>query len=342
MSSVTSVHARAAGVRPPEECRRVLVVDDAPGTVALLHRILSADGYDVSTASNGREALEAVLGAAPDIVLTDVVMPDGDGLTLCREIKAREATRLIPVVVLTALESRNERLRGIEAGADDFIVKPFDPQELRARVRSLIRLKRYTDDLDSAEAVIVSLALAVEARDAMTEGHCHRLSAYATRLGVRLGVSLDDLDALRRGGVLHDLGKVALPDTILLKPSRLTAAEFEQMKLHTVIGDRICRQLRALHRVCPIVRHHHERLDGTGYPDGLRGSSVPLLAQIMGIVDVFDALTVTRPYRLPMTREMAFEELEAEAQRGWRDATLVREFIALQEEPPAAGGARVG
>ena len=323
---------RNAAARTQRERCCVLVVDDAPANVALLQQMLSREGYDVLTASNGRDALQIVHQHRPDIVLSDVVMPGGDGLSLCRALKADPSTRLLPVILLTSLEGRDERLTGIDAGADDFLRKPFDPHELRARVRSLVRLKRYTDDLDSAEAAIASLALAVEARDVTTDGHCQRLAAYATELGARIGLDGDDLAALRRGGILHDLGKVAVPDAILLKPGRLTTAEFEQMKLHSVVGDRICRELRLLHRVRPIVRHHHERLDGSGYPDGLRGSTVPLLAQIMGVVDVFDALTVVRPYRQPMTTARAFEELEQEVRRGWRDAVLVREFIAFQQE----------
>ena len=308
---------------------RVLVVDDVQANVALLATILSRDGYEVLTAANGHDALRIVHFERPDIVLTDVVMAGGDGLTLCQKIKRDAATRLVPVVLLTSLEGRDERLKGIEAGADDFVVKPFDPQELRARVRSLLRLKRYTDDLDSAESVIVSLALTIEARDATTQGHCHRLARFGKDLGRRIGLGADDLAALERGGMLHDIGKVAIPDSILLKPSRLTHDEFEQMKMHTVIGDRMCSELRLLRRVRPIVRHHHERLDGSGYPDGLRGRDVPLLAQIIGIVDVFDALTVARPYREPMSPANAFEELEAEARRGWRDLELVGEFIAV-------------
>lgn len=314
---------------------RVLVVDDVAANVSLLATILSRDRYDVLTASNGDDAWRIVHGDRPDIVVTDVIMAGGDGLTLCQKIKRDAATRLVPVVLLTSLEGRDERLRGIEAGADDFIVKPFNAQELRARIRSLLRLKRYTDDLDSAESVIVSLALTIEARDATTQGHCHRLARFAKDLGHRIGLGLDDLAALERGGMLHDIGKVAIPDSILLKPSPLTREEFEQMKLHTIIGDRMCSELRLLRNVRPIVRHHHERLDGTGYPDGLRGRNVPLLAQIIGIVDVFDALTVVRPYRQPLSRTNAFEELEAEARRGWRDAALVGEFIALcrQDKP---------
>ena len=321
----------AAAGRQRERCC-VLVVDDAPANVALLQQLLSREGYDVLVASNGRDALELVHQHRPDIVLSDVVMPGGDGIWLCRVLKTDPATRLLPVILLTSLEGRDERLTGIDAGADDFLRKPFDAQELRARVRSLVRLKRYTDDLDSAEAAIASLALAVEARDVTTDGHCQRLAAYATELGARIGLDADDVAALRRGGVLHDVGKVAVPDAVLLKPAALTPAEFEQMKLHTVVGDRICRELRLLYKVRPIIRHHHERLDGSGYPDGLRGSAIPLLAQIMSVVDVFDALTVVRPYRQPMTAARAFEELEQEVRRGWRDAILVREFIAIQQE----------
>ena len=320
-----------AAPRKRDRCR-VLVVDDAPANVALLQQFLSRDGYDVLTASNGRDALDMVHQERPDIVLSDVVMPGGDGLSLCRALKSDPSTRLVPVVLLTSFERRDERLTGMDVGADDFILKPFDAQELRVRVRSLVRLKRYTDDLDSAEAAIASLALAVEARDATTEGHCQRLAAYATDLGRRLSLDADDLATLRRGGVLHDLGKIAVPDAILLKPGPLTAAEFEQMKLHTVVGDRICSGLRLLQRVRTIVRHHHERLDGSGYPDGLRGSSIPLLAQIIGIVDVFDALTVPRPYRQPLPAVRAYEELESEARRGWRDPVLIREFIALLQD----------
>lgn len=312
---------------------RVLVVDDAPANLALLKQLLTRDGYFVMTAKDGVDALAIVEREAPDIVLTDVVMPRRDGVDLCRAIKANPASRLIPVVLVTSFQGHEDRLRGIEAGADDFLLKPFDPHELRARVRSLLRLKAYTDELDSAEAVIMSLAHTVEARDVTTEGHCQRLSKLASSLGVRLGLPSPDLAALERGGVLHDIGKIAVPDAILLKPGRLTAEEFEQIKQHTVVGDRLCSELRLLRRVRPIVRHHHERLDGTGYPDGLRGADVPLLAQIMSVVDVYDALTTARPYKLALPAAEAFEALSNEARRGWRDQHLVDELVAMLEEP---------
>jgi putative two-component system response regulator len=196
-------------------------------------------------------------------------------------------------------------------------------------VRSLLRLKRHTDDLDSAEAIILSFAQIIEARDAYTRGHCQRLSTYASVLGHSIGLPEYDLHALERGGYLHDIGKVVVPDNILLKPGPLTADEYEVIKQHSVVGDSLCGNLRSLRLVRPIIRHHHERLDGSGYPDGLTGSAVPLLAQIISIVDVYDAVTTDRPYRRAMPRERAFEILLHGVAKGWRQRQLVEPFIRL-------------
>ena len=225
---------------------------------------------------------------------------------------------------------------GIRAGADDFISKPFNAAELSARVRSLVRIKRYTDELDTAEAVILSLAMTVEARDRHTEGHCQRLAASATALGRHLGLDDEDLAALRRGGILHDLGKVGIPDAILLKNGPLTPSEYDVMKQHTIIGDRLCGELRTLSQVRPIVRHHHEHFDGSGYPDGLRGEEIPLLAQIVAIADVFDALTSVRPYKAALPPDRACAELVIEAKRGWHQRQLVDAFITLVHQEGAA------
>ena len=308
---------------------KVLVVDDVEVNVHMLERVLARDGYTVQTAHDGTAALATVARDIPDAILSDVMMPGMNGFELCRQLKQSPVTRLIPFVLVTALNDRESRIRGIDAGADDFLSKPFDFHELRARVRSLVRAKRHTDDLDSAESVILSLALTIEARDAYTVGHCRRLAAYATAFGRRLGLAGEDLAALHRGGYLHDVGKVGIPDAILLKPGRFTASEYEVMKRHTVIGDGLCGQLRSLTRVRPIVRHHHERLDGSGYPDGLKGDKIPLLAQIMTIVDIYDAMTTARPYKPALTPEQACETLLQETQRGWRRRDLVEEFIAL-------------
>jgi cyclic di-GMP phosphodiesterase len=312
-----------------ESGARIVAADDVSANLDVIERILSRDGHTLYRAASGRETLKLVERLHPDLVLLDVMMPDRDGFDVCAALKADPGTRLIPVVLVTALNDSPDRIRGLDAGADDFLTKPVNPAELRARVRSLLRLKRYTDDLDSAEATILSLAMTIEARDPSTDGHCQRLASYAEAFGTALGLPSEDLEALRRGGVLHDIGKVGVPDAVLLKPARLTADEFAVMRTHTVIGDRLCSQLRSLRRVRPIVRHHHERLDGSGYPDGLRGDAVPLLAQVIAIVDVFDALTTERPYKKAISVDEACRELKRQAARGWHRVDLIDVFISL-------------
>jgi len=316
--------------------RRILIVDDSPAFTEALAKLLAAEGFAVDVVHDSDGVIEAVARSAPDVVLLDVELPWASGFEVCRSLKQHDVTRLIPVVLLTGLVGREHRLAGIEAGADDFLTKPFDSSELTARVRSLSRLKRFTDELESAESVIVSLALTVEARDAYTEGHCDRLSSYAVALGRAIGLSPDELSALRRGGLLHDVGKVGIPDAVLLKHGRLTSDEYQLVKQHTIIGERLCSGLRSLAAVRPIIRQHHERLDGTGYPDGLRGSAVSLLAQIIGVVDAFDAMTTDRPYRASLGAERAIDELRGDAARGAMDSTLVETFVAFAPELLAA------
>ncbi len=312
-----------------ENSGHVLVVDDSPTNRELVRRLLEGNGYVVETATDGESALASIRREAPDVILLDVIMPGLSGFEVCHRVKQDPTTRLIPVVLLTGLSEQQDRIAGIDAGADDFLSKPFDPSELTARVRSLIRMKRYTDDLDSAEAVVLSLARTIEAQDKCTKGHCERLAYYATTLGTHVGLGAEEIEALQRGGVLHDLGKIGVPDSVLLKGGPLTPDERAIIEQHPAIGDTLCGQLRALQRVRPIVRHHHERLDGSGYPDGLRGDAIPLLAQIISIADIYDALTTDRPYRQALSRERAFDELKAEVRRGWRRADLVQEFIKL-------------
>jgi cyclic di-GMP phosphodiesterase len=315
-----------------ENAGTILVVDDEPANREVLERLMARLGYEVMAAANGEEALEIVARTPPDVVLLDVNMPGIDGVEVCRRLKADPASRLIPVVLVTARSDNQDRIRGKQAGADDFLAKPPDFAELEARVRSLIRLKRYTDELDSAEGVILSLALTVEARDPYTNGHCQRLALYAVALGTRLGLSERELTALHRGAYLHDVGKIAIPDAVLLKPGRLTPAEHTLIQQHTVIGDRLCSELRLLADVRPIVRHHHERPDGTGYPDGLSGDEIPLLARILAVVDVYDALTTERPYKPAYTQDDAMAALREEAAKGWKFPALVEHFAALVAE----------
>lgn len=306
----------------------VLVVDDLAANLRMLERLLVADGFLVLTATNGEEAVRAVADAGPDMVLMDVRMPVCDGFAACERLKSHADTRLIPVVLMTGSAERADRVRAIEAGADDFLTKPVDEPELKARVRSLVRLKRYTDELDSAESVILGLARTIEARDPYTEGHCDRLARYAMAIGRRLGLPDEDLAALGRGGYLHDIGKIAIPDFILAKPGPLTPEEFEVMKSHAVVGERLCGTFRPLARVRPIIRHHHEKRDGSGYPDGLVGDAIPLLAQIVGVADVFDALTTDRPYKPAIPAAEALDELRRDVERGWRNAAHVEALAA--------------
>lgn len=307
----------------------ILAADDEPANLEVLRRLMARHGYQVMTARNGEEALALVASERPDIVLLDIEMPVIDGFEVCRRLKADPSTRLVPVVIITGLAAFDDRIRGIDAGADDFLTKPFNIPELVARVRSLIRLKRYTDELDSAESVILSLGLTIEARDPYTRGHCERLAEYATALGERLGLDDEQLMALHRGAYLHDVGKVGVPDALLLKPGRYTPEEHSLMQQHTLIGYALCGEMRSLEDVRLIVRHHHERPNGTGYPDKLEGEAIPMLARILSVVDVYDALTSERPYRAPLPASEALAGLRQEAARGWLFPAIVEEFAAL-------------
>ena len=238
---------------------KILVVDDKPLNVELLEADLVSSGYDVITAYDGASALDQVTAEHPDLILLDVMMPGMDGFEVCRRLKSNEDTVLIPVVMVTALSDKADRIKGIESGVDDFLTKPVDSQELKARVRSLMRVKHFTDELDRAEAVITSLALGVEAKDPYTEDHCNRLSEYSVELGKRLGLSEQLLNALRLGGILHDVGKIGIPDAILLKKGKLTPDEFLTMKQRPEIGYNLCFPLHSLSLVLPIIRHYHER-----------------------------------------------------------------------------------
>jgi putative two-component system response regulator len=309
----------------------VLAVDDEAGNRELVKRHLVPQHYDVQTFADAESAIDFLASSArhPDLILLDVMLPKMNGFELCRLLKQQSLTRLIPIVLLTSLDARQHKIEGIKAGADDFLTKPVQFEELVARAASLVRLKRFTDDLESAQSVILSLALTVEARDPYTVGHCERLAAYAAAIGRALGLPGDEVLTLQRGGFLHDVGKIGVPDAVLLKTTRLDPAEFAQMQAHTTIGERLCGELRSLRPVRAIVRSHHERLDGTGYPDGLRGDAIPLTAQIVGIVDAYDAMTTARPYRAALGEDRACEELERDAREGRLDPEIVRVFLGL-------------
>jgi len=250
-----SERAREEYGRSRQRAPKILVVDDKLDTLLLLRELLSSRGYDIITATEAEEARQMVHSERPELILLDVVMPGKSGYDLCRELKEDPFTRLIPVVMITGLSDRDDRVRGIEAGADDFLSKPLYPEELFARVKSLLKLKEFTDELENAEAVLVALALGIESRDPYTGNHCERLARYAADLGHHVGLDGDSIIALKRGGYLHDLGKVSIPDEILKKGTRLTPDEWEIMKQHPVIGEAICRPLKSFQNVLPIKRN---------------------------------------------------------------------------------------
>jgi len=308
----------------------ILVVDDDPANCELLASLLQDSGYEVVVASDGRRSLDEFARTRPDLVLLDVQMPVVNGFEVCRRLKCNPESRLVPVVLVTGLAASEDRVRGLEAGADDFLIKPIDRSELLARVRSLLTRKTFTDELERAESVLFALALSIEGKDPYTGSHCQRLSDHSAVLGQRIGLRTDEITALRRAGTVHDIGKVAVPDSILLKPGKLTPEEFRIMQQHPVVGERICAPLKSFRLVLPIIRHHHEKLDGTGYPDGLRGNEIPLTARILQIVDVYDALTTDRPYRRALSIADALTTMEGEVRRGWWDADLFDEFQEMQ------------
>ena len=305
----------------------LLVADDEPGARRLLRRILEPAGYGVVEAATGSEALAAVESVRPDLIILDITMPDIDGVTICERIKADPDTHLTPVIHITGLATRDQRLRALAAGSDEFVGKPFDIEELLIRVRSLLRTKYLTDHLVSIEAVVVALARTVEARDNYTEKHLRRVADRAVEVARRMGMSEREIEGVRLGGLLHDLGKIAVPDAVLLKRGPLDRAEFALVRKHPEAGAEIVRPLRAFEGPEPAVLHHHEHFDGTGYPYGLRGDSIPLAARVVAVADAFDAMTTDRPYRAAMSPAVAFQRLEDGRAEQW-DPDAVDSFLA--------------
>ena len=311
----------------------VLVVDDSAANRELIRLYLSAIDCDVMLAPDGSSALALIESSPPDLVLLDVRMPGMDGYEVCRRIKAMPRGRLLPVVMITGLSQTTHRVMALEAGADDFMAKPVEGAELIARVRSALRLKQLYNTLDSAEHVIFSLASAVEAKDSFTERHTHRVGESARLLGEKLGLPEQTLDTLYRGGIIHDIGKIGVADSILHKPGPLDASEVPQMQAHVAIGESIVRPLHSTSGLLPIIRHHHERFDGSGYPDGLRAREIPRVARIVSVCDAFDALVNDRPYRMRCSTEEAVAVLRAGAGTQWDPETvdlLASELPALE------------
>jgi cyclic di-GMP phosphodiesterase len=326
-----SIDASKLGLSAPladeREWATIMVVEDDPSIRQMLVDLFGGAGYRVVAADSAEKALDLLNAVAPDLVLTDVHMGAMSGVELCQRIKSDPRHELTPVVVLTAVSDLDARLAGLAAGADDFFAKPVHFSELRTRVAALLRVKVLYDQLERAEGVITTLALTIEARDTYTGGHCDRLARYAVAVGQSLGVDQAMLRALRLGGYLHDLGKIAVPDGILMKPGPLTASERERIQTHPGIGADLVLGLKSLDGVRPIMRHHHEKWDGTGYPDGLQGESIPLGARIISVVAVSAALHTMRPYKPAFPYEQAVSILMRETDAGFWDPRVVTAFL---------------
>jgi putative two-component system response regulator len=307
----------------------VLLIAEREADRRMLGSLIRREGCQVTDASCAVVGLSLIAKLNPDLVVIDRDLNGMDGLECCRRIKTNGHDELTPVLMVTSRSSVQDEIAGIQAGADEYLSKPIHPEVFRARVRALIRHKNAIDRLEESETILFALAQAVEKRDELTAGHCQRLALYSVAFGMRLGLPTSQLLALYRGGYLHDIGKVAVPDSILFKPGKLTPEEWVLMRTHSVRGEEICRPLRSLAQVLPIIRNHHERWDGTGYPDGLRGEAIPILARVLQLADAFDALTTERPYKPAYPRETALEILLAESQAGCRDPLLSRLFTQM-------------
>ena len=307
----------------------ILVVDDESDVRETMEDRLTAYGYRIVTADSAEAALEVLERSAVDLILTDVHMRGMSGVELCARLKGEARFQFTPVVLLTAHTDLEARVAGLAAGADDFFAKPVEFAELRTRVAVLLRVKGLHDQLERADNVIKTLGETIEAKDPFTGGHCQRLARYAVALGRALGVDEPMLKALWFGGFLHDLGKVAVPDRILLKPGRLNLDERRIIEIHPVVGAELVQSMQTLAGVRPIIRHHHERFDGSGYPDGLRGQAIPLEARIMAVVDVYDALHTVRPYKPALSHEHAVAILLRETEAGAWDPQIVTTFIGV-------------
>lgn len=317
----------------PTSRSAILLVDSVDHNRQYLKGMLKAGPHRILEAKSPEEGLQ-ILGREPvDLIIADLMMPGIGGLEFCRCVKGNRKTRLIPLLIMTNVQGIENEVAGLESGADEFLIRPLHPTAVRTRVQAMLRNKKAIDSLEEAETILFSLAQTVEARDEETGNHCERLSALSVALGTALGLPEEDLVALYRGGFLHDIGKIAVPDSVLNKGGHLTEQEWAVMKSHTWVGESICRRMKSLAPVLPIIRNHHERWDGSGYPDGLAGEQIPLLARILQVADIFDALTSRRSYKEPYSVEEAVALLQQEADNGWRDGELVSVFCAMVQQP---------
>lgn len=312
----------------------ILIVDDIDLNRRLLKAVLKTASYRILEAKRPSVALTLLERERVDLVVVDLVMPEMSGPDFCRQLRSDRKTQLLPILMTTSVQGAENEVAGIESGADEFLIKPLQPTVVRTRIRAMLRSKALVDSLEEAESILFALARSVEHRDKYTGLHCERLAIYSIALGQALGLPRQDQLALYRGGYLHDIGKISIPDVILFKRGLLTDEEWQTMRLHTIRGEEICRPMKTLAPVLPIIRSHHERWDGSGYPDGISGEDIPLLSRIMQVADIYDALTTARPYKPAFSHQHAIEIMIEEARRGWRDPELVPLFAQVSQQGP--------
>jgi putative two-component system response regulator len=348
MSAKTTLTPPLLGVRPAPPIpffeaeehggppSTILIVDSEEINRRLLKAIFKTAPYRMLESRKASEAMAQLESEKIDLVILDLMLPEMSGPELCRWMKASRRTQLVPVLMITNVQGVENEIVGISSGADEFLIKPLHPAVVRTRVRAMLRNKALIDSLEEAETILFALAQAVEQRDVYTGQHCQRLAVASVILGEALGLSPTDLTALFRGGYLHDIGKISIPDAILFKQGLLSAEEWKIMRSHPIRGEEICRPMKSLWPVLPIIRNHHERWDGSGYPDGLAGEDIPLLARILQVADIYDALITERPYKPALSPEESFAVMEEEVRRGWRDPELVPLFVSTIQAKNAA------
>jgi putative two-component system response regulator len=311
------------------ETPSILVVDDVRSNLELMEAVFMKEGFRVYTALGADAAIDLFVSHSVDLAVLDVMMPGIDGFELCARLKDMSGRRFFPVILLTALTDRQSKIKGIASGADDFISKPFDNSELMMKIKSLLKLKRLNEELDHSENIILTLAVAMEARDPYTKGHSTRVSKLSVDFVSFLGLPETDLKEMKKAGILHDIGKICLSESLLRKPGPLTREEVEMIKTHAVLGEELCRPLVSMRKILPSIRHHHERWDGRGFPDGLGGEEIPLMARILAIVDSFDAMVSVRPYRDRRSVAVTLETMKSEQYDGQWDSELLRYFLNM-------------
>lgn len=316
----------------------ILLVDANSSNGSGWKAFLENQGYTVVEAQNGRRAIEECPLVQPDLVLLNASLPDMQGFQVCQALKADPQNRLTPVILMAETQRKSEVSPRFEAGPDDFWSKPSSRWEVLNRVQSILQLKSYIDQ--QAEGVLFILARSIESKNPLMTGHSERIAEYTVQFGEILGLMDDELENLRIASLLHDIGKVAVPDSILLKPGRLTPEEMKVMRQHPVVGEEICSPLKSFRQVLPAIRHHHERMDGSGYPDGLEGDAIPRAARILQLTDIYDALTTERPYRKALSLADAVQIMNTEAKEGLLDRVLLEEFLQFVSNPTPRGSGR--